>query len=97
MMGQVPFTPIRIFGGLFAMVMFAGAALRYRRRAISRLSLILTVLVSTAIIVLAISPSGSNENARAGTPRAHPSRNTFGRPSRSEVFTTADDLTLLKG
>src|SRR5205814_4994056 len=60
MMGQVPFTPIRIFGGLFAMVMFAGAALRYRRRAISRLSLILTVLVSTAIIVLAISPSLAN-------------------------------------
>ena len=60
MIGQVPFTPIRIFGGLFAMVMFAGAALRYRRRAISRLSLILTVLVSTAIIVLAISPSLAN-------------------------------------
>jgi hypothetical protein len=60
MIGQVPFTPIRIFGGLFAMVIFAAAALRYRRRAISRLSLILTVLVSTAIIVLAISPSLAN-------------------------------------
>jgi hypothetical protein len=57
MIGQVPFTPIRIFGGLFAMAMFVAAALRYRRRAISRLSLILTVLVSTAIIVLALSPS----------------------------------------
>jgi hypothetical protein len=60
MIGQVPFTPIRIFGGLFAIAMFTGAALRYRRRAISRLSLILTVLVSTAIIVLAISPSLAN-------------------------------------
>jgi hypothetical protein len=60
MIGQVPFTPIRIFGGLFAMVMLTGAALRYRRRAISRLSLILTLLVSTAIIVLAISPSLAN-------------------------------------
>jgi hypothetical protein len=57
MTGQVPFTPIRIFGGLFALAIFVAAALRYRRRDISRLSLILTVLVSSAIVVLAVSPS----------------------------------------
>ena len=57
MIGQVPFTPIRIFGGLFALAIFVAAAVRYRRGDISRLSLILTVLVSSAIVVLAVSPS----------------------------------------
>src|SRR5438552_701427 len=60
MIAQVPFTPIRIFGGLFALVMFLAAVRRYGRRDISRLSLILTVLVSTAIVVLSISPSLAN-------------------------------------
>jgi hypothetical protein len=60
MIGQVPFTPIRIFGGLFALGMLVAAGVRYRRRDISRLSLILTGLVSTAIVVLALSPSLAN-------------------------------------
>jgi hypothetical protein len=56
-LGAVPFTPIRILGGLFALALFVAAARRYAKRDISRLSMILTTLVSTAIIVLAISPS----------------------------------------
>jgi hypothetical protein len=60
MIAQVPFTPIRIFGGLFALAMFLAAVRRYGKRDISRLSLILTVLVSTAIVVLSISPSLAN-------------------------------------
>jgi hypothetical protein len=60
MIGQVPFTPIRIFGGLFALGLLVAASLRHRRRDISRLSLILTGGVSTAIVVLALRPSLAN-------------------------------------
>ncbi len=47
---------LRIFGGLSAAALFAVAILRYRRRQISRLNLIITSLISIAVIVLAIGP-----------------------------------------
>jgi hypothetical protein len=56
MTALVPFTPIRILGAVFALVVFVEAVRRHRKRDISRLSLLLTTLVSAAIIVLAISP-----------------------------------------
>ncbi|TMK86148.1 MAG: DUF2304 family protein [Actinobacteria bacterium] len=52
-----PITPIRFLGGLFAVALLIESARRYRRRDITRLSMLLTWLVSTGIIVLAIDPS----------------------------------------
>src|ERR687883_703396 len=51
---------LRIIGGVFAVALFVAAALRYRRRQISRLNLIISTLVAAAIVVLAIWPSAFN-------------------------------------
>ena len=51
---------LRIIGAVFAVALFVAAALRYRRRQISRLNLIISTLVATAIVVLAIWPSAFN-------------------------------------
>ena len=48
---------LRIVGGIFAVALFALAAVRYRRRQISRLSLIISWLISLVVLVLAIAPS----------------------------------------
>jgi hypothetical protein len=48
---------LRFLGGTFAVALFIGTAIRYRRRDVSRLNLIITALVSMAVIVLAITPS----------------------------------------
>jgi hypothetical protein len=48
---------LRILGGIFAVGFFALVAIRYRRRQISRLSLIISWLISLAILLLAIAPS----------------------------------------
>jgi hypothetical protein len=48
---------LRILGGLFAVAFFALAVIRYRRRQISRLNVIISSLISLAVLLLAISPS----------------------------------------
>jgi hypothetical protein len=48
---------LRVFGGIFAVALFASAIVRYRRRRISRLNLIFSTLIATGIVVLAIAPS----------------------------------------
>jgi hypothetical protein len=48
---------LRIVGGILAVALFALAAVRYRRRLISRLNLITTSVISIAVLVLAIAPS----------------------------------------
>ena len=48
---------LRILGGLFAVAFFALALIRYRRRQISRLNLIISTVISAAVLLLAISPS----------------------------------------
>ena len=48
---------LRILGGLFAAAFFALAVIRYRRRQISRLNLIISTLISVVVLLLAISPS----------------------------------------
>jgi hypothetical protein len=48
---------LRILGGIFAVVFFALVAVRYQRRQISRLSLIISWLISLAVLLLAIRPS----------------------------------------
>ena len=63
-----PITPIRFLGGLFAVALLIESARRYRRRDITRLSMLLTWLVSTGIIVLAIDPSLWREAARRDYP-----------------------------
>ena len=47
---------LRIAGGIFAVAFFALALIRYRRRQISRLNLIISSLISTALLLLAIAP-----------------------------------------
>jgi hypothetical protein len=47
---------LRILGGAFAAGLFLAAVLRYRRRSVSRLNLIITAAVTTAILILAIDP-----------------------------------------
>ena len=47
---------LRIVGGIFAAGFFALALIRYRRRQISRLNLIISSLISTAVLLLAIAP-----------------------------------------
>jgi hypothetical protein len=47
---------LRIVGGIFAVAFFVLAAVRYRRRQISRLSLIISWLISLVVLVLAIAP-----------------------------------------
>jgi len=48
---------LRILGGLFAVVFFAIVAVRYQRRQISRLSLIISWLIALAVLILAVAPS----------------------------------------
>ncbi len=50
------FIPIRIVGGLFGLGLLVSTVLRYRRRGISRLNLIITGAVTLAIIALAVIP-----------------------------------------
>ncbi|HJY32987.1 MAG TPA: glycosyltransferase family 2 protein [Actinomycetota bacterium] len=47
---------LRIVGGIFAAAFFALALIRYRRRQISRLNLIISSLISAALLLLAIAP-----------------------------------------
>ncbi|MGE5459942.1 MAG: DUF2304 family protein [Solirubrobacterales bacterium] len=48
---------LRILGGVFAVAFFVLAAVRYRQRQVSRLSLIISWLISLVVLVLAIDPS----------------------------------------
>jgi hypothetical protein len=50
-------TALRILGGVFAVAFFALAFVRYRRRRISRLNLIISWLISLVLLLLAIGPS----------------------------------------
>lgn len=50
-------TALRIFGALFAVVLAVGAAVRYRRRQVSRLNLIISWVIATGVVMLAIAPS----------------------------------------
>jgi hypothetical protein len=50
------FVPIRIVGGVFGLILLIAAIRRYRRRDTSRLNLIITGLVSVAILALAVFP-----------------------------------------
>jgi hypothetical protein len=47
---------LRVVGGIFAVAFFAVALIRYRRRQISRLNLIISSLISIALLLLAIAP-----------------------------------------
>jgi hypothetical protein len=47
---------LRFLGGVFGLALFIATAVRYGRRDVSRLNLIITALVATAVIVLAIAP-----------------------------------------
>src|SRR5436190_5324120 len=51
---------LRVLGGVFALGLFLGAARRYARRDISRLTLILTSILGVGVVVLAIYPSAFN-------------------------------------
>jgi hypothetical protein len=51
---------IRVLGGLVGLLFFLTAVRRFRRRNISRLNLIITSLVSVAVIVLAVAPNFFN-------------------------------------
>ena len=48
---------LRVLGGLFAVAFFALAVIRYRRRQISRLNVIISSLISLVVLLLAIRPS----------------------------------------
>lgn len=48
---------LRIVGGVLAVALFALAVVRHQRRQISRLNLIITTVISAAVILLAIAPS----------------------------------------
>ncbi len=47
---------LRVVGGIFAVAFFTLALIRYRRRQISRLNLIISSLISIALLLLAIAP-----------------------------------------
>jgi len=49
-------TALRVLGALFAAAFFALALVRYRRRQISRLNLIISWLISLVVLLLAIAP-----------------------------------------
>jgi hypothetical protein len=51
---------LRVLGGVFALALFAAATVRYRRRGISRLSLIIAWLIAIAILLLAVAPNVFN-------------------------------------
>ncbi len=48
---------LRVVGGVFAVALFASAVVRYRRRQISRLNLMITTLIAAAILLLALAPN----------------------------------------
>ncbi len=48
---------LRIIGGMVAVILFAGAVIGHRRRQVSRLTLIITGLISVGVVVLAITPN----------------------------------------
>jgi hypothetical protein len=48
---------LRIVGGLFAIALLASAVVRYRNRQVSRLNMIITSLISAAILLLALVPN----------------------------------------
>ena len=50
-------TALRVLGGVFAIAFFALALVRYRRRRISRLNLIISSLISLVVLLLAVGPS----------------------------------------
>ena len=50
-------TALRTFGALFVLALAIGATIRYRQRSISRLNLIISWLIATAVVMLAIAPS----------------------------------------
>ena len=43
---------LRFLGGAFAAALFVAAVLRYRRRAVSRLNLIITSVIATVVLML---------------------------------------------
>lgn len=47
----------RVLGGVFAVALFAAAVVRYRRRGVSRLSLIISWVIAFAILLLAVAPN----------------------------------------
>jgi hypothetical protein len=51
---------LRIVGGVFAVALFLSAVVRYRRRQISRLNLIISTMIATGTIILAIAPNVYN-------------------------------------
>jgi hypothetical protein len=74
MLAEAGFTAVRGIGGAFGLLLLVGTALRYRRRAISRLNLIITGALSLAIIAMAILPGLFNPifetfNFQAGNQR----------------------------
>jgi hypothetical protein len=48
--------PIRVIGGIFGLLLLSGAVVRYRRRSISRLNLLISGAVTLAMIALAVFP-----------------------------------------
>lgn len=56
MIAASAFVPIRVIGGVFGLILLTSAAVRYRRRGISRLNLIISGAVTVAIIALAVFP-----------------------------------------
>jgi hypothetical protein len=47
---------LRIVGGVFAVALFLSAVIRYERRQISRLNLIISTVIATGTLVLAVAP-----------------------------------------
>src|SRR5205823_12746155 len=47
---------LRIFGAVFAVALLALSAVRYNRRAISRLNLIISWAIGAAVLILAVAP-----------------------------------------
>ena len=58
---------LRIVGGIFAAAFFAARVDPYQRRQISRLNLIITSVISTALLLLAIAPGCSTRCSRSST------------------------------
>src|SRR3990172_5476937 len=50
-------TALRTLGGVLVVAVARGATIRYRQRSISRLNLIISWLIATAVVMLAIAPS----------------------------------------
>jgi len=56
MIAASQFVPIRVVGGVFAVLLLGTGMLRYRRHVISRLNLIITTVVGLAMLALAVIP-----------------------------------------